>query len=71
MNRLDHTKRAQVLAALVEGTSIRSVARMVGVTRNAIAKLLVDAGAACAEFQDKALRNLPCSTGLGACPVAI
>jgi IS1 family transposase len=60
MNRLDAGKREQVLAALVEGTSIRSVARMVGVTRNAIMKLLVDAGAACAEYQDKALRNLPC-----------
>jgi IS1 family transposase len=60
MNRLDATKRTQVLAALVEGTSIRSVSRMTGVKRDTIAKLLVEAGAACAEFQDRALRNLPC-----------
>jgi IS1 family transposase/lambda repressor-like predicted transcriptional regulator len=60
MNRLEATKRAQVIAALVEGASIRSVSRMTGVKRDTIAKLLVDTGAAGAEYQDKALRNLPC-----------
>jgi IS1 family transposase len=60
MNRLDATKRAQVLSALVEGTSIRSVSRMTGITRNAITKLLLEAGAACAKYQDQSLRNLPC-----------
>jgi IS1 family transposase len=60
MNRLDSTKRAAVLAALVEGTSMRAVSRMTGVNINTIMSLLVDAGSACAEFQDGALQNLPC-----------
>lgn len=60
MNKLDSAKRAQVIAALVEGASCRAVSRMTGVARNTVASLLVEVGAACAEYQDKALRNLPC-----------
>ena len=60
MNRLDADKRNQVISALVEGNGIRAVARMTGAARNTITDLLVDLGAACAEFQDAALRNLPC-----------
>ena len=60
MNRLESLKRAQVIAALVEGNSVRSVSRMTGVARNTILSLLVDLGWACAEYQDKALRNLGC-----------
>ena len=33
---------------------------MTGVSRNTITTLLIAAGAACAEYQDKALNNLPC-----------
>src|SRR5947208_2206825 len=58
MNRLDNAKRAQVVAALVEGNSIRSIVRMTGVAKNTIAKLLVELGAACSEYLDKALVNL-------------
>jgi transposase len=46
MNKLDETKRAAV-AALVEGCSIRSTVRMTGVSKNTIAKLLIELGAAC------------------------
>jgi len=60
MNRLDSAKRAEAIAALVEGSSIRSVSRMTGVSRNTVMSLLVSAGAACAEYQDQTLRNLPC-----------
>lgn len=60
MNKLDIKKRAQVLACLVEGNSIRATVRMTGVAKNTVAKLLADVGAACAEYQDKTLRNLPC-----------
>jgi IS1 family transposase len=60
MNKLDTTTRSQVIAALVEGNSIHSTSRMTGVSRNTIAKLLADLGAACAEYMDKALVNLPC-----------
>lgn len=58
MNALDSKKREQIVAALVEGNSIRATVRMTGVSKNTIAKLLVDLGTACAEYQDKAFRNL-------------
>lgn len=42
------------------GNSLRSTTRMTGVHRTTILKLLVDLGAVCDDFQDRALRNLPC-----------
>lgn len=60
MNKLNKEKRVQVLASLVEGNSIRSTSRMTGVARNSVTKLLIDAGIACAEYQDKTLKNLTC-----------
>ena len=61
MNRLDKAKQAQVVAALVEGNSIRATVRMTGVAKNTIAKLLVELGAACSDYMSKALVNLPCN----------
>ncbi len=60
MNKLDNAKRNQVVAALVEGNSIRATVRMTGVAKNTIAKLLVELGAACSEYMDKTLVNLTC-----------
>jgi len=60
MNRLNRTKQAQVIAALVEGNSINSSVRMTGVSKHTVLNLLRDAGNACADYQDKALRNLKC-----------
>jgi IS1 family transposase len=60
MNQLSPDKRAQIVAALVEGNSIRSIVRMTGASKNTVAKLLVELGAACTEYLDKALVNLPC-----------
>jgi IS1 family transposase len=60
MNKLSTEKRTAVVAALVEGNSIRSTVRMTGVAKNTVVKLLVDLGAACARYQDETLRNLPC-----------
>jgi hypothetical protein len=60
MNKLDNKRRAQVISALVEGNSIRATVRMTGVAKNTIVKLLTDIGFACAEYQDKAFRNLNC-----------
>ena len=60
MNKLAGEKRTQVIAALVEGNSIRSIVRMTGVAKNTVTKLLVDVGAACSKCQDRAMRNLPC-----------
>lgn len=60
MNKLDNKRRAQVIAALVEGCSINATVRMTGVAKNTILKLLADIGEACAAYMDKAMRNLPC-----------
>jgi len=58
MNRLSRAERATIIRALVEGNSIRSVARMTGNARNTITTLLVQLGTACAAYQDRTLRNL-------------
>ena len=60
MNKLNPEKQKQVIAALVEGNSIRATVRMTGVAKNTIIKLLESVGRACDEYQDKALRDLPC-----------
>ena len=60
INRLDNKRRARVVAALVEGNSLRGTARMTGVARLTVEKLLRDLGAACARYQDEHLRNLNC-----------
>lgn len=60
MNQLDATQRAQVLTALCEGNSIRSITRMLNVGKNTVARLLIQAGAVCAVYQDQVLRNLQC-----------
>ena len=60
MNRLDASRRSQVIAALVEGNSLRSTSRMTGVAINTVVKLAVDAGAACSDYQDRVMRNLTC-----------
>lgn len=60
MKVLSAASRAAVVAALVEGNSLRSVCRMTGVARNTAAKLLVDLGRACSRYQDEHLRNLTC-----------
>src|SRR3990170_4518408 len=61
MKQLSIAKRVQIIASLVEGNSIRSTVRMTGAAKNTVAKLLVELGAACADYQDRALRNLPCN----------
>jgi IS1 family transposase len=60
MNKLNRTKQAQVIAALVEGNSVNATVRMTGVAKNTILKLLTSLGTACIEYQDKNLRNLKC-----------
>jgi len=60
MNKLDIKKRAQILACLVEGNSIRATVRMTGAAKNTVVKLLADVGTACGAYQDRTLRNLPC-----------
>ncbi len=45
---------------LTEGNSLRAASRLADVSINTVTKLLVDVGVACEQYQDKALRNLPC-----------
>ncbi|HEX3986316.1 MAG TPA: IS1 family transposase [Acidobacteriaceae bacterium] len=58
MNTLSQSERIQIVAALVEGNSLRSVSRMTGIARNTITKLLVDLGQACMEYHDEKVRNV-------------
>lgn len=51
-------KRVAVISALVEGCSVRSTVRMTGVAKGTILRLLADVGAACAKYQDEAIRNV-------------
>jgi IS1 family transposase len=60
MNSLPLAKRAQILGLLVEGNSVSATCRITGAAKMTALKLLADAGQACAEYQDKALRNLSC-----------
>lgn len=59
-DRLDTAKRAQIISALVEGNSLRTTSRMTGASKVTILRLLESLGAACSEYQDRALRNLNC-----------
>jgi IS1 family transposase len=58
MNTLDDDRRIRVVAALVEGNSIRATFRMTGVARNTVTKLLIDLGVACMKFHDEHVRNV-------------
>jgi IS1 family transposase len=58
MNRLSIQDRTRVVAALVEGNSIRSTVRMTGAAKNTVVKLLAELGIACAEFHNSHVQNL-------------
>lgn len=60
MNKLSTAKRVQIISALVEGNSLRATARMNDVAFNTVLKLLPQIGKACAEYQDRVFKNLPC-----------
>lgn len=58
MNRLSTAKRATILSMLVEGSSLRSISRVTGVSINTVTKLLVDAGKACIAYHDEHVRGV-------------
>ena len=58
MNKLPVAQRAQILATLCEGASMRSVSRLADVSINTVSKLLEDAGRFCAGFHDAKVRNV-------------
>jgi IS1 family transposase len=58
MNRLSLEHRAKIVGMIAEGNSLRSTSRMADVSISTVTKLLVDVGAACSAYQDRAFRNL-------------
>ena len=49
-----------IIRCLVEGQRIRATARTTEVSKNTVTKLMIDAGKACAVYQDGVLRDMPC-----------
>jgi IS1 family transposase len=60
MNVLSLSRRAAVIRGLVEGGSMRSVARMTGVDKDTVARLLCEVGEFCSTYQHHVLTDLPC-----------
>jgi IS1 family transposase len=58
MNKLNTKTRITILNLLVEGSSIRSISRITGVSINTVTKLLEDAGKACAAYHHVTVRNV-------------
>lgn len=61
MNRLSTQKRTAILASLCEGASVSAAARIVGVSKVTVLKLLADIGPVCLDYQRATLVNLPCT----------
>lgn len=58
MNKLSTQTRVTILNMLVEGSSMRSISRITGVSINTVTKLLEDAGKACAAYHDATVRGV-------------
>ena len=58
MNKLTPEARAKILHLLCEGMSIRAITRLTGASKNTVAKLLIDAGKACAAYHDANVRDV-------------
>ena len=60
MNRLSLARRTQIIAALVEGCSLRSTERMFDVHRDTVMRLLVEAGEGSKTLLDAEMHDLTC-----------
>jgi IS1 family transposase len=58
VNRLPSEQRARILTMLCERSSMRSASRMADASINTVAKLLHDAGRACADHHDRSVRGV-------------
>lgn len=58
MNRLSTERRARILACLCEGNSVRATCRLLDCSKDAVLKLVVDAGTACADHHDAHVRGV-------------
>ena len=57
-NKLPLAKRTQILSMLCEGSSMRSISRVVDVSINTVTKILEDAGKACVAHHEATVRNV-------------
>ncbi|HEV2136855.1 MAG TPA: IS1 family transposase [Terracidiphilus sp.] len=60
-NVLPMDKQITVIAALAEGSTIRSIERMTGIHRDTIMRLGVRIGKGCTALLDAKMRDLPCN----------
>jgi IS1 family transposase len=60
MNQLSKEERTRVIACLVEGCSVRSTVRMIGIAKKTVLRLLVEVGRACEDYCDKTMQGLNC-----------
>ena len=60
MYTLTREKKVSVLAAMIEGNSVRSVERMTGVHRDTIMRLVLRVGFECERLLDQRMRGLNC-----------
>jgi IS1 family transposase len=60
-NNLNIDKQIAVVAALAEGSSIRSIERMTGIHRDTIMRLGVKVGKNCTALMDNTMRDLSCT----------
>ncbi len=60
-NVLTTDKQIAIVAALAEGSSIRSIERITGVHRDTIMRLGVKVGQGCTTLMDAKMRDLPCN----------
>jgi IS1 family transposase len=60
-NVLSAERRLEVLAALVNGTSIRAASRMTGVHQDTIGRFALAMGEGCARLHDRIVRDLSCA----------
>ncbi len=58
MNKLSSAQRTQIISLLCEGSSLRAISRVTGISFNTVSKLLVDAGKACEAFHDETVRDV-------------
>jgi len=60
MNLLPMEKQIQIVSALVEGNSVRAVARMADVEHKTVLRVLLRVGDRCGQILNERMRRLPC-----------
>lgn len=58
MNKLSTERRTEIVAALVEGNSVRATCPITGAAKGTVLKLLAELGRACAKHHNATVRNV-------------